>query len=89
MSNDNEEARETLIGLIANWDVLVVPPKQTLGHVHLADALLAAGWLSPEQVEQAKAEVWDEGYDTRGIDIANEGLTQRSLTPNPYTEATA
>jgi hypothetical protein len=30
------------------------------------------------------ADLWDEGYDVRGEDIANEGLTERTLTPNPY-----
>jgi hypothetical protein len=30
------------------------------------------------------AQAWDEGYDARGRDIANEGLTERTLTPNPY-----
>jgi hypothetical protein len=35
-------------------------------------------------VARAKAEAWEEGYDARGRDIANEGLTERTLTPNPY-----
>jgi hypothetical protein len=30
------------------------------------------------------AEAWEKGYDARGRDIANEGLTERTLTPNPY-----
>lgn len=30
------------------------------------------------------ARAWDEGYDARGVDIANEGLIYTELTPNPY-----
>lgn len=46
------------------------------------------GYLSPAEVEAkvaaAKAAAWDEGYDARGVDISNEGLTELLLTPNPY-----
>ena len=96
MSTDNEEAWAALVGIIANWDVLVVPPKQTLGHIHLADTILVAGWLSPEQVERAKAEVWERGaYAGREyqkyLHIAAHwsyiGTGEPPEITNPYREA--
>lgn len=42
----------------------------------------------PEATRQMQEAAWDEGYDARGVDIANEGLTHQSLTLNPYRAAT-
>jgi hypothetical protein len=46
-----------------------------------------AAALGPVLAE-VRAEAWDEGYDARGGDIANEGLTVSTVTPNPYRGGT-
>ncbi len=59
-------------------------PDGTQGEAHRAHvaAVLDAHYADRERAAAEKA--WDEGYDARGVDISNEGLTERLLTPNPY-----
>jgi hypothetical protein len=63
------------------------------GHVAEGDdddgshARHVAAALAPVLAE-VRAEAWDEGYDARGWDIANEGLTVSTVTPNPYRGGT-
>lgn len=53
----------------------------TAHRAHVAEVLSAG------VIRDMQAAAWDEGYDARGVDIANEGLTYTTLTPNPYRAA--
>ena len=50
-----------------------------------ARTVLAAGWQSPEQVEQSKAVVWDEG-EADGRHNEHEFRPGKQMT-NPYRKA--
>lgn len=43
--------REVLIELISQWDVILTPQRQALGHVTLADAILASDWFAAHDAD--------------------------------------
>ena len=53
----------------------------------IAATIVRAGWLSPKQVEQAKAEAYDEG-EADGRHNEHEFRPGKQMT-NPYKEAKA
>jgi hypothetical protein len=59
------------------------------GHdAHLADAILAAGWRSPEQVAAAKAEAWDDcARESCDLGWLHDWALSDLLVRNPYRAA--
>ena len=85
--SDYLDAREALCDLMCLTRVPNLTTMETISA--LADAIIDAGWKSPQQIEQTKYEVWEQG-GAAGENYGFQSHSRYGLTrpKNPYRKNT-